>query len=109
VLGNPSSHINKTYTLVSDTVTFNKIAEGFTKAIGSAVAYVQVPYSAAEESMLGMGFPAWQVGGLLELMQLVDGSSPAAVADTADLELLLGHAPTSFETWAGSVAGAFKA
>jgi hypothetical protein len=42
-------------------------------------------------------------------MQLVDGSSPAAVADTADLELLLGHAPTSFETWAGSVADAFKA
>jgi hypothetical protein len=59
--------------------------------------------------MVGMGFPAWQAGGILELMQLVDSSSPAAVADTADLELLLGHSSTSFETWAGAVADAFKA
>jgi uncharacterized protein YbjT (DUF2867 family) len=109
VLGNPSSHTNKTYKLVSDTVTFNEIAESFTKAIGSAVAYVQVPYAAAEAAMVGMGFPAWQAGGVLELLQLVDSSSAGSVADTSDLELLLGHAPTSFGTWAGSVADAFKA
>ena len=58
--------------------------------------------------MIGMGFPAWMVKGLLELMKLVDSNSPAAIGDTTDLKALLGHAPTSFETWAASVAGGFK-
>ena len=108
VLANPENHVNKIYTLNSDTVTFDTIAASFSKAIGSDVKYVQVPYPAASESMIGMGFPAWMVKGLLELMKLVDSNSPAAIGDTTDLEALLGHAPTSFETWAASVAGGFK-
>ena len=44
VLANPESHANKTYTLASDTVTFDKIAAGFATATGNNVEYVQVPY-----------------------------------------------------------------
>ena len=109
VLANPESHANKTYTLASDTVTFDKIAAGFATATGNNVEYVQVPYAAALESMVGMGFPAWMAGGICDLMKLVDTGSPAAVCDSAALEALLGRSPTTFEQWLSPVAGGFKA
>ena len=108
VLVDPESHVNKTYTLASDTTTFGKIAAGFASATGNDCDYVQVPYPAALEAMVGLGFPEWQAKGVCELLRLVDSESPAAVNDTADLTKLLGGPPTTFEKWVASVAGGFK-
>jgi uncharacterized protein YbjT (DUF2867 family) len=107
VLANLKGHVNKTYTLASEPTTFDQIAAAFSAAVGKEVAYVRVPYTAAEESMVGMGFPVWMAKGVLELLQLVD--SGAGVYDARDLTKLLGCAPTSFGAWAHSVAGGFKA
>lgn len=108
VLTAPSAHENKTYTLSSDTVTFGGIAKEFSEKIGQEVQYVQVPYPAAVEAMVGMGFPKWQAEGVCELMQLIDNEDPVAVVSTTDLESLLGHKPKSFKTWVDEVGDGFK-
>jgi uncharacterized protein YbjT (DUF2867 family) len=109
VLADPAAHAQKTYNLVSDTVTFNDIVAGFTKAVGREIGYVQVPYAAAIEAMVGLGFPRWQAGGVAELFELVDAGRPTMTVGTADLEKILGRPPTTFSAWVGGVAAAFKA
>eukprot|EP00037_Helgoeca_nana_P025496 m.279576 g.279576 ORF g.279576 m.279576 type:complete len:57 (+) comp26969_c0_seq8:1-171(+) len=56
-----------------------------------------------------MGFPRWQAGGVAELFELADAGSPAMTLGTADLEKILGRAPTTFAAWVGGVGAAFKA
>jgi len=108
VLANAGKHVNKTYTLGADTLTFADIAAAFAAGTGQKVAYVQVPYPAATESMMGMGFPEIMANGMAELMKIIDDGN-AAVFAHSDLESLLGKAPTKFAAWVSGVAGAFKA
>lgn len=67
ILVSPASYANKTIDLVSDCQTFNKVAQGFSAALGKEVKYVQVPYEAAKEPFLSLGLPEWQAEEVLEL------------------------------------------
>lgn len=107
VLTHLSLHAGKTYTLASDVLTFNNIASTFTATVGKTVDYTTVPYVAAVDAMVGLGFPKWMASGIAELMKLIDDGSPAAILSTDDLKNLLGRKPTSFKEWIMSVGPAF--
>lgn len=109
VLAAPADHAFKKYTLAAEPITFNGIAAAFATATGQEVEYIQVPYAAALQSMVGLGFPEWMAKGVCELLQLVDSGDAAATPSSRELAALLGRAPTSFVAWVGPVAGAFKA
>ena len=109
VLAAPADHAFKKYTLAAEPITFNGIAAAFAAATGQEVEYVQVPYDAAVQSMVGMGFPEWAAKGICELLQLIDAGDPAATQSSRELQTLLGRAPTTFAGWLAPVAGAFKA
>lgn len=104
VIGDFATHKGKTYTLVSDTVSSNDIAAAYAAALGKEVTFVQVPPEAAQKAMLDMGFPAWQVDGVLELWAL--GSK--LVFPDSDLEALIGRKGTTTAAWIQAVKGGFQ-
>lgn len=109
VLADPSKHANKTYDINSDRHTFGDAAAAFSEALGKEVKYVQVPYDAAKEAFMKMGFPEWQVDGILELYRLIDSGSPVTnLPDISNFTTLTGEKPTDLKTWVSQVAGAFK-
>ena len=109
ILVNYKSHVNKTYTIVSDRHTYNDVVAEFSKALGKEIKYIRVPYEATKQSLLGMGLPEWAADGLLEIYELVDsGSPPLGQADLTQFEQITGEKPTNLKTWISQVAGAFK-
>ena len=76
------------------------------RVIGKPVKYVNVPDSAARESMIGQGWPAQMADYMLEFTGLVRAGQAAAVADT--VQQVTGRAPRTFEAWVKENAAAFK-
>ena len=111
ILVSYKSHTNKTYTIVSDRHTYNDVAAEFSKALGKEIKYIRVPYEAAKEAFMGMGFPEWRTDGVLEFYKLIDSGSPllTSQADLTQFEQITGEKPTNFETWISQVADVFKA
>ena len=109
ILSNPTGHANQTYNLVSDRHTLSEVAAIFSEALGRQVQYVQVPFEAAKQAMLQMGFPEWQADGVLELDKLINGGSPVTnQGDLGQYTAITGEKPTDIRTWIGAVKGAFQ-
>lgn len=100
-------HEGKTYKVMSPPTTWNDIAVAVGSAAGKDVSYVQVPYEAATEAMLGMGFPAWQADGVNELNHLIDSGDPVFGGDDDDFSVLTGHPPRTMETFVKENSGVF--
>jgi uncharacterized protein YbjT (DUF2867 family) len=63
-------HEGKTYTLTTpEAFTIAEFAETLSRQLGKQVQYVDVPISAARESMVGMGMDPWVVDGYMELFE----------------------------------------
>ena len=73
VLADPLKHVNKTYAIVSDRHTHNDVAKAFSEALGKEITVTTNTYEEAKKFMMGIGFPEWQVDGILELID--SGSS----------------------------------
>jgi hypothetical protein len=72
----------------------------FTKTLGKEVKATTVPYDAAKEAFMGMGFPEWQTDGILELYKYIDKESPLTnESESGDIELITGEKPTTIEAW----------
>lgn len=97
ILQAPAAHASKTYDFAGPAYTHNDLAAAFTKTLEKPVEFVQVPYEAAKEAFMGMGFPEWQTDGILELYKFVDADTYRY--PSADLEAILGRAPTGIEAW----------
>ena len=67
ILAAPQKHQDMTYKLVAPAFSLNDLSVAFTKALKTDIAVVRVPYAAAKEAFMGMGFPEWQRDGILEL------------------------------------------
>lgn len=104
-------YAGQTFTLVSNTSSQADIAAAFTEALGKEVEAVQVPPSAAKEALLGMGFPGWQVDGILELWAALSSDDVGVQATvnvrSSDVEALLGRKGTSIPAWVGAVKAGF--
>lgn len=111
VVGAFDKYAGQSFKLVSNRATNAEFATAFSAALGKEVTAVQVPPEAAKKSMLDLGFPEWQVDGILELYAIIN-SSDAAVRSTVnyeseDVATLLGRPGTTVEQWVSAVKGGF--
>jgi uncharacterized protein YbjT (DUF2867 family) len=89
-MADPSEHAGKTYKLVSPAFSLNNMAAAaFSKTLGKEVKATTVPYDAAKEAFMGMGFPEWQTDGILELYKCIDeGSAVTNESEIGHIELI---------------------
>ena len=108
VLRNPAEHTGKTYTLTTTPYSTKELAEAFSEALGKPVEYVQVPFEAAKQAMLGLGLPEWQADGIVELLQKQDKGDKAIVTKTEDFKTIVGREPLTIQQWTAAVKGGFQ-
>lgn len=101
-------HEGKTYTLTTpEAFTITEFAETLGKQLGKPVQYVDVPISAARESMVGMGMDPWIVDGYMELFEgFADNWGNKTSRDT---ENLLGRPARSHRQFCADCGSAFAA
>ncbi|CAM9249069.1 unnamed protein product [Phaeothamnion confervicola] len=102
----PKSHAGKTYNLVTVPHTYAEVTAAIAKATGKEITYVRVPYQAAKEAFLGMGWPEWQTDGLLELFKMMDEGGKM-VFPGGDFKKITGKDSITVEAWAETAKGGF--
>jgi uncharacterized protein YbjT (DUF2867 family) len=106
-LTNPSAHAGKAYTITGPEALNNqRVAAILSEATGKAVTYVDVPESAARDSMLKMGMPDWMAAALLELFAINKAGHTSAV--TGDIKAVTGREPRTFAAFARENVEAFR-
>ena len=109
ILNSPRRHVGKTYTIVSDRVSYDEIAEAFTNELGRHVGYVRIPYEDAQAFLQKMGFSEMKAQASMEMYRLIDACSP--VINREDLDTfseITGQKPTTTQTWVKKHAFLFK-
>ena len=98
-----------TLTLAGVTTNFTATVAAYGKVLGKPVGYTQVPPEAAKQSMMGAGWPEWQVDGVLELLALVNEGDPSGLIPEADDNTLevLGRPADSPEAFMENFKGMF--
>jgi uncharacterized protein YbjT (DUF2867 family) len=101
-----SQHENKTYSLTGpETITFGKMAQQLSAALGRTITFVDVPPEAMREALTGIGFLAWQADGLLEEFAMYRRGEASAVE--SGVHEALGREPRSFAEFARDYASLF--
>jgi uncharacterized protein YbjT (DUF2867 family) len=101
-----NGHVGKTYTITGPSaVTHTELAAAIAKAIGRAVAFVDVPPEAFAGALKGAGVPSWQVDGLVEDYSHYARGEAAAISP--DVRALTGVEPRDMATFAKDYARAF--
>lgn len=109
ILASPEKHNGRMYKLVAPSFTLNEQAAAFTKAFKKEVTVTVVPYEAAKEAFMGMGFPEWQTDGILELYKMIDADSKVTnEKELGDIEKITGEKATTVEVWAEQNAAGFQ-
>jgi uncharacterized protein YbjT (DUF2867 family) len=99
-------HDGATYTLTGPaSISMLDVATALTGALGKPVSYVDVPVSAAVESMVGMGMPQFMADTFGELF--VNFAKNGADRSTADVERVTGHPARSIDQFARDFAAVF--
>lgn len=94
-----SGHEGQTYVITGpEALTFEQAAEKLSAVLGRTIQYVDVPLSAAADSMRKAGMSEWDVRVVSELLGYFASGAVAAVTDT--VPLLLGRPAISFEQFA---------
>ena len=111
ILSDPSKHVNKTYTIVSDQHTFGKLVIGLSDVLGKNVEYVRVSYEDDKKANLSIGIPEWVADGAQSYFKLVDSGALSVTQSEeylGDFERITGEKPTSLRAWLEVVADSFK-
>ena len=109
ILASPAKHIGKVYKLVSPAFSVNDMAAAFTKTLKKEVKPTTVPYQAAKEAFMGMGFLEWQVDGIMELYHYIDDESEITnEPNVGDVELITGEKATTIGAWVEQNAAGFQ-
>jgi uncharacterized protein YbjT (DUF2867 family) len=106
VLSTPG-HEGKAYDVTGPaTLTTEEQVKAIGEVIGKPLKYVNVPDSAAKDSMLGMGMnPRW-VDAMIEMIAALRGWG--RLEPSGDVKKVTGKDPVSFRQWATANAAAFK-
>jgi uncharacterized protein YbjT (DUF2867 family) len=83
----------------------DEIAARLSEVLGRTISHVQVPWEGVRESLVGMGFPEWNVDGFKELNDFYETGAGAGVYP--DIERLLGRPPRTFAEFAGDHRAAY--
>ena len=109
ILAAPEKHQGKTYKLVGPAFSLEDLSVSFTKALKTDIAVIRVPYEAAKEAFMGMGFPEWQTDGILELYKSIDsGSDITNEKDIGDIEKITGEKAMDVDGWVTQNAAGFE-
>jgi len=99
-------HSGKTYELNGpEAISNEELAKRISKISGRTVNYVDIPES-AQEAMLGMGMPEWQVTALLELQQYYKQGGGAKTDGV--LRSLIERAPVTLDQYLKANAKEFR-
>lgn len=99
-------HEGKTYVITGpEALTSQQAAEKLSAVLGRKIQYVDVPLSAAADSMRKSGMPEWNVRVVTELLAYFASGQAATVTDTAPR--LLGRPAISFEQFVKDHRGSF--
>lgn len=105
---NPADHVGKAYTLTTPVASSNAdFVAAYTKSLGREIKYVQVPDQGVHDALIGLGMPEWQVGGVMELIELMAEDCPQLCEPTGDFKTIVGRDATTIEAWVESVKGGF--
>lgn len=92
-------HDGHTYVLSGpEAITFARIAEQLSAAIGRTIQYVDMPDQAARQAMVQAGLPEWLAENLVTLFGLIRQGAAAEVTDT--VREVTGREPRSFAQFA---------
>lgn len=106
VLTDPG-HAGKAYELSGpEAITTAQQVAILGELLGRPLKYVNVPDSAARESMLGMGMPVPYVDAFLGLVQTL--RSMGRIEPTGDVKKVLGREARTYRQWAQANAAAFR-
>ena len=109
ILVNPTKYANKTLTIVSDRHTFNDAVKVFGDILKKEIKYVQVPYEATKQALIGKGVDEWQVTVFLEFYKMIDAGDPIVVeVDFGLYKQITGEDPTDLKTWVIKNAAGFQ-
>ena len=99
-------HTGKIYNLTGpQALSHAEMAEELSTALGRPIQFVDVSPEAMHDTLLQVGFPAWQAGGLIEDYAHYARGEAAVV--TGDIKVATGRAPRTFEVFARDYASAF--
>ena len=100
-------HTGKVYDLSGpEALSFNDAATRLTAALGRQVAYIDVPFEAARQTLIAMGMPGWFADNLIELYTFIRAGGQADVRSTvADVTH---RPPHSFAQFADDYAAALR-
>lgn len=88
-------HQGRVYELTGpEALNDDDLAARFTQVLGRGVAHVQVPWATLRESLIGSGYPEWNVDGFQELGDSYEAGVSAAVSP--DIERLIGRPARDF-------------
>jgi uncharacterized protein YbjT (DUF2867 family) len=100
-------HSGKTYEISGpEPLTTAQQVETLGNVLGRPLKYVNVPDSAARESMLGMGMPAPFVDAMVGMIQML--RNIGRIEPTSGVQTEIGRKPRTFRQWAEANAGAFQ-
>ena len=100
-------HKGKTYDITGpQALSHGDMAHRLSDAVGREIEYVDVPPAAMKETLLGIGFPAWQTDGLLEEYAAWSQNEAAQIA--SGVRDATGQEPRNFETFARDYAASFE-
>ena len=96
ILMHPAAHAGKAYTLTgAQALTDAQMLATISAATGRKVTYVDVPESAAHQTMLEMGMPEIMIDWFMSLNHVIKQGWAAGITD--DVQQLSGHAPRRFD------------
>ena len=99
-------HTGKIYNLTGpQALSHAEMAEKLSAALGRPIQFVDVSPEAMHDTLLQVGFPAWQPDGLIEDYAHYARGEAAVV--TGDTKAATGKAPHTFEVFARDYASAF--
>jgi len=106
--GKHHKHHSMVYHLTgSKPTTMTELASIYSKLTKTDVKYVQVSRNDSQKAMIKMGFPEWQVEGVLELWDMVNEGMCQHPSN--DVELVLGKKATTVEEFFTMNSKAFTA
>ena len=88
-----------------EAISFNDVAETFSRVLDKEVKYVDVPAETAFQSMVGMGLPEWIAKGYNELAEGFGKNFAGKI--TKNVQILTGHPARSFEQFVNDFAYVF--
>jgi uncharacterized protein YbjT (DUF2867 family) len=100
-------HAGKIYTLTGgEPIDVNTAVRFISEAVGRNISFVDVPESAARDSMKKASMPDWAVQSMMELFSIWKNNH--AAMSTMDVEMLLGRKPLGFQQFARDYVRLFK-